>query len=1114
MATTATSRTGSDAASVPFSYAQAAKGLSAAPGSSTNASKTSSGDVTPAKDSQTVTTSAAAVMSWAEDAEANDPRSEKLSGARESRIQAPKTAGASRELTASILSSPEMGASTASTVTKDDDVSSVPNTSSDSTWENKSQASTSVDKSTEPSEKSSQKAKAKKGEQPSAKPLQEAPVPMVNIWQQRAESRQKPGKSNAANAQPNGVSAGIPSSVKQSKDTAENGESRGKIVAADGKLRSSEEDKAQLGRQDSRNETDVDKVKKSAKGRQQEKDTRPISTVFSLPPDRDQESWPTMETAIDEDRKKAQEKTEKSDKDRKETSSSKAGGKGKWVNVPIVPTVVFNTPLPSSGARRGGRNAARGGTQSGGRAGGFSANGPEKETSAPVTMSNGDQSRRGRPDASARESSPKGKRTVSAGSLAAKDKPAQLNGEKLPKTAQVDADAQLRGTSVLAESQNNAAGAGQHNTFPRQYPSSRPNKGRRADWPSQDRRKDGDSVSPMKENGVNIDHRTSSSTQTDAPEDVDRRSSNYADGQPPHQSKRGNNDRFGSFSSRERRGGGARGGRGGSYSNGHQFANGHTSVKPSSTYPGPMSPTTFNPEQTPYFPPPNRFRNGPRSQSVTTENVYRMPGQYGGPQQQIPPINTYTNGNVYDYSMMQPMSAVPYGQFGMDHFALFSMVTTQLEYYFSLENLCKDMFLRKHMDSKGFVYLNVIADFNRIKHLTTDLELIKLVCYQSRTIEFRVGHDGKDRLRAREGWQQWVLPIAERDSSAQNEGPEELYNPPIPHPNGFDPNGNPRYPDMSATSPTAPVTFGSEGPYPAVNGFHPGASQHGPVLPNEGQTNGVIAEGVNGNAIPNGHPIDNSTKAVSGEPDSFSDAQVESLTVIVRKQDHSQMPVLPPSTTRTFSNRPYSRNEVSDKSEERVDCHCADLPGRVESQVQYQPQRTTSPFASTSSITPFRLYWVKDNAAPVDNVPLDCFHESYHVLRSKALQQRQQSFSGSCSYDMSVLYQFWSHFLVRNFNTRMYDEFHLFALEDARDHLSEVGLSILIKFYGESLLSCQNVIRDRVAHDFVDLIRSENEHRRPAFQQLRLVLHNDNMNAQNRIRINDFLDDQLKASLE
>ncbi|OCK78937.1 hypothetical protein K432DRAFT_279072, partial [Lepidopterella palustris CBS 459.81] len=49
-------------------------------------------------------------------------------------------------------------------------------------------------------------------------------------------------------------------------------------------------------------------------------------------------------------------------------------------------------------------------------------------------------------------------------------------------------------------------------------------------------------------------------------------------------------------------------------------------------------------------------------------------------------------------------------------------LTCVREYYFSVDNLCKDMFLRKRMDSKGFVLLSVIAEFNRIKQLTPDIE--------------------------------------------------------------------------------------------------------------------------------------------------------------------------------------------------------------------------------------------------------------------------------------------------------------------------------------------------------------------------------------------------------
>lgn len=655
MAATTNSRTSSNAASVPFSYAQAAKGQSAAPGS-TASKASSSGAATPAKDSQSVSSSAAAVMSWAEDAEANDPRSEKSSSTRESRISNEKPSEPSSELTAAALSSPEMGASTASTVTKDDDVSSVPNTSSDSTWENKSQASTSVEKSTEASEKTSQKGKGKKREQPPAKPLQEAPLPTVNIWQQRAELRQKPGKPAVTGSAPNG------SAVKQAQE-ADNADVKGGVAPTETKPNGAEE-KSDAARQESRTETDA---KRSTRGRPQEKEAKEHATVFSLPLDRDQESWPTMGAAIDEDRKKAQEKTEKSDKERKESVGAKTGGKGQWVKVPFVPSVNFNTPLPSTGARRGGRSTARGGAQSGAR---FNANGPEKDASSPAALSNGEQSRNGRSDAPIRETSPKAKRTASAGSLAPKDKSVQSNGDKLAKPSHGDVD--QKGTGPSTETQNGASGPGQHNAFPRQYPSNRPNKGRRADWNAP--KKDGDSSSPAKENGVSND-RNSTSTQTDAPEDSERRA-NYPEGQPPHQSKRGSN--YGGYNSRERRGGG-RGTRGGNFSNGHQFSNGHMSMKQSSAFAGPMSPTAFNPEQTPYFPQPRFNRNNQRSQSVTGENIYRMPGQYNGPPQQMSPINTYVAGNGYDYGMMQhPLSAVPYNQFGMDHFALFSMVTTQL----------------------------------------------------------------------------------------------------------------------------------------------------------------------------------------------------------------------------------------------------------------------------------------------------------------------------------------------------------------------------------------------------------------------------------------------------
>jgi la-related protein 1 len=75
------------------------------------------------------------------------------------------------------------------------------------------------------------------------------------------------------------------------------------------------------------------------------------------------------------------------------------------------------------------------------------------------------------------------------------------------------------------------------------------------------------------------------------------------------------------------------------------------------------------------------------------------------------------------------------------------------EYYFSIDNLCKDVFLRQQMDSNGFVELSFIANFNRVKGLTTDLDLIREALDNSQILEVK-----GDKLRKREGWETWLMP--------------------------------------------------------------------------------------------------------------------------------------------------------------------------------------------------------------------------------------------------------------------------------------------------------------------------------------------------------------------
>ncbi|RII08263.1 hypothetical protein CUC08_Gglean007672 [Alternaria sp. MG1] len=835
-----------------FSYAQAAKGVS----TPATTSKSASGSATPAKEGNSASgqEATASPSNWAEDVE-SESRPAQPAKAQEAQPEqtVPNAVKTSQPVDASNESSPDLASSTSSTVTKDDDVSSIPNASSESTtWDNKSQASTSVDKSVEPVEKTSDK--VKKAKNVPAKPLQEAPVPTVNPWKIRADSIKSQVQKVAPSTTPNGVQTKKGDATSQEKIT--NGESRSK------------------GRKEFRGDVDV---RNGAKGKFSEKDVKaaPSSGALPPPPDRDQESWPTPETVIDEDRKKAQEKekTEQKPKDGASTS------KHEWVKIPYTPTVVFNTPLPNAaGARRGGRPGGRGGAPSNGRPAGFGTNGAEQTEAL-----NGEQK------SAAQDASPKTKRTDSP---TMNGQAPAVNGDSAAKAngpVSSESEAQPRRSSLSGAPAQNGA-------YQRQYPN-KPHKGRRGEFHGAgERRRDGAS-SPTKDNTWG---ERSAGTQTDTAENGERRAPAYQDG-----SAHGHSKRFSSFSSgREGRGRGGRG-RGGAYTNGHHFTNGHST----SSFPlGPRSPTTFVPESNSFFPAPQGKygRNSHRSQSLTTDPYRYQSFQPGYPA----PIQT--GHDMYPYGMAPaPMSAgLPYSPYGVDQYQIFSMITAQVEYYFSVDNLLKDMYLRRHMDSQGFVALEFIAGFNRIKNLSPDIDVIRLVCQQSASIEYRTTENGQDRLRRKDNWAQWVLDMAERDPSAQNEGPKELNKPQVSHPAGFDPSKPPQWSGM----PPAFSPFGNEGVYPQMNGFHPVSQDSGSV---PAETNGAAVEEPNA-AVSNGQPIESSTKAVSGEPDSFSDLQLDSLTVVMRKQ---RTQALPPSVSRTFSNGSIdSKHGVPDEPEKSITC--------------------------------------------------------------------------------------------------------------------------------------------------------------------------------------------------
>lgn len=92
-------------------------------------------------------------------------------------------------------------------------------------------------------------------------------------------------------------------------------------------------------------------------------------------------------------------------------------------------------------------------------------------------------------------------------------------------------------------------------------------------------------------------------------------------------------------------------------------------------------------------------------------------------------------------------------------------VLGQVEYYFSMQNLAMDFFLRQQMDLEGWIDIAMIASFNRIKSLTPDVTIVREVMDMSSLLEVK---GDKVRLGGGEA-KRWVLPDA-KPSSMEGSG--------------------------------------------------------------------------------------------------------------------------------------------------------------------------------------------------------------------------------------------------------------------------------------------------------------------------------------------------------
>ncbi|KAL8277809.1 hypothetical protein RQP46_009792 [Phenoliferia psychrophenolica] len=140
----------------------------------------------------------------------------------------------------------------------------------------------------------------------------------------------------------------------------------------------------------------------------------------------------------------------------------------------------------------------------------------------------------------------------------------------------------------------------------------------------------------------------------------------------------------------------------------------------------------------------------------------------------------------------------------------------QIEYYFSVDNLCHDMFLRSKMDTEGWLDIALIGSFNRIKNLSQDPALVLATMLFTPLLEVSRSNT---HVRLASGWPHWVLPNAV-PSVVQAPGPAE------PRTNGV--NGNAELDDgHESTSEDDEGTATSRAATTVSSGSQPDESQAG-----------------------------------------------------------------------------------------------------------------------------------------------------------------------------------------------------------------------------------------------------------------------------------------------